>query len=475
MTDFSLVVPTYNEARNIVGLCLVIESVLVKTGITYEIIVVDDHSPDGTGKLIRDLALQHKNIRLIERRSERGLGTAVVAGWSEARGGLLGVIDGDFQHPPEILGQLLKAMKQDNDLDIAIASRNVPGGGVTKWSAWRRAISWAGTALSHIFLRGSLKNVRDPMSGCFIIRKTIINDVKLAPPGYKVLMEVLARAKPKKIIEIPYFFKERRRGGSKAGLEQYWVSLMHLISLSIETNRRPKLLKRSYNNEDIDTGYYYEALNRNAVQKYWQLKKFYTIYRCLNAGPVIDIGSGPGVFFYLYGNKINWPKINLDCSYKQIFYGRAINRNTLCVNGFSNALPFKNNSFSTVLLIETLEHLDEVNIAATLKEVFRILKINGKALISTPNSRSTWPLLEIIVSLIGPVNYRRIHITKFDIKKLIKKIKISGLSINTVKTIYVFSPFFAFFSKNLGDLIFNLEQKILPASGNIILVEATKC
>ena len=89
MTDFSLVVPTYNEARNIVGLCLVIESVLVKTGITYEIIVVDDHSPDGTGKLIRDLALQHKNIRLIERRSERGLGTAVVAGWSEARGGLL--------------------------------------------------------------------------------------------------------------------------------------------------------------------------------------------------------------------------------------------------------------------------------------------------------------------------------------------------------------------------------------------------
>lgn len=230
----SLVIPTYNEANNIVPLCMQLQEVLVKTGITFEIIIVDDNSPDGTWKIASDLARQQEAVKVIRRMDKKGLATAVLAGWAQAEGEILGVIDGDLQHPPETMAQLLKKILEDQSADIVIASRYVTGGGISKWGPCRRFISRLSTLVSHICIPQPLKTVRDPMSGYFILRKKVLEGKSLTPIGYKILLEVLAKGAYAKAVEVPYIFQERIKGSSKAGLKQYLISLFHILKLSFE-------------------------------------------------------------------------------------------------------------------------------------------------------------------------------------------------------------------------------------------------
>lgn len=242
--EFSLVIPTFNEARNIEPLCLRLVEVLAKADVSHEIIIVDDDSPDQTWKLAQELSNKYKAIKVIRRMSERGLGSAVAAGWKKAEGDILGVIDGDLQHPPELLRSMLKIIRQDPSADIVIASRYTRGGGVSKWSLSRRAVSFTGTAISAFFLRGILKKVKDPMSGYFILRRGVIQGKTLKPMGYKILLEVLAKGKYQNAVEIPYLFHERAVGGSKAGIRQYLTSFFYILSLSAQTRQLPKALKK---------------------------------------------------------------------------------------------------------------------------------------------------------------------------------------------------------------------------------------
>lgn len=133
----SLVLPTYNESGNITDIIQVLTQLLepvLKN--QYELIVVDDNSPDYTWKMAADLMADYPQLQVMRRVEEKGLSTAVVRGWQAARGEILGVIDADLQHPPEILLQLLAEMQQGADL--ALASRHVEGGGVSEWSLIRR-------------------------------------------------------------------------------------------------------------------------------------------------------------------------------------------------------------------------------------------------------------------------------------------------------------------------------------------------
>lgn len=230
----SLVIPTYNEARNIKNLCFLLIEILTKEAVVFEIIIVDDNSPDGTWQIAENLSKQLQHIKVIRRMHERGLAAAVAAGWKESSGGILGVIDGDLQHPPELLPSMLKQLFNDPELDIVIASRNVKGGGIAKWSLKRRIISRLGTMISTLLLSGIIKGIKDPMSGYFILRKRVIEGKNLTPLGYKILLEVLAKCGCNKIMEIPYFFNERTVKASKAGLKQYLISLFHIIKISVQ-------------------------------------------------------------------------------------------------------------------------------------------------------------------------------------------------------------------------------------------------
>ncbi|MFH1441849.1 MAG: polyprenol monophosphomannose synthase [Candidatus Omnitrophota bacterium] len=233
--SFSLIIPTYNEAKNIKDLCFLLIEILKKENIVFEIIIVDDNSPDGTWQIAENLSKQYQYIKVIRRIHKKGLATAVVTGWKKSSGGILGVIDGDLQHPPELLPSMLKKIITESDLDIVIASRNVKGGSTEKWSLTRRIISKMGTIISTLLLSDIIKDIKDPMSGYFILRRRIIEGKNLTPLGYKILLEVLAKCACDKIIEIPYCFNERTNKASKAGLKQYLISLFHIFKLSIQT------------------------------------------------------------------------------------------------------------------------------------------------------------------------------------------------------------------------------------------------
>ena len=231
---FSLVVPTFNERPNIGPLIGRIEAVLNQEPVDFEIIIVDDNSPDETWKLAQEIAKEDSHLRVIKREGARGLATAVVDGWKAAKGEILGVIDADLQHPPEILPNLLKPILRGL-ADISVASRHASGGGVGKWNLLRRFISRGAAAIAFLMLPRTLRLVQDPMSGFFLIKRSVIDSTRLKPKGYKILLEVLAKGNYRKIVEVPYVFEERKNGKSKLGPKQYLEFLMHVGMLAAKS------------------------------------------------------------------------------------------------------------------------------------------------------------------------------------------------------------------------------------------------
>jgi dolichol-phosphate mannosyltransferase len=226
----SVIVPTFNEALNIERLVTELAQLLDEPfGHRYEIIVVDDNSPDRTWELAQKLAGERPRLRVMRREQERGLSTAVIRGWQAARGQVLCVIDADLQHPPEVALALYRVIERG--ADIAVASRNLEGGGVSDWSVLRRIVSRTAQLIGLLILPGVVGRVTDPMSGYFMIRRGAIEGVELNPLGYKILIEVIARGRFPWVGEVPYVFSERVRGGSKANARVYLDYLRHLLRL----------------------------------------------------------------------------------------------------------------------------------------------------------------------------------------------------------------------------------------------------
>ena len=238
----SLVVPTYNERLNIEPLVERTGKTLASTGEDFELIIVDDNSLDGTSDAVRDLQPTRPWLKLLVRKNERGLSTAVTAGWAMARGDVLGCMDADLQHPPEMLGKLVERLKTSG-ADIVVASRHVRGGGVSDWSLARRFVSWTATLMATLILPGTLGEVRDPMSGFFLLRRNVIRAARLKPLGYKILLEVLAKGDYTRIEEVPFVFEERVQGGSKIGPSTMWHYVAHLARISVETGEAVRMAK----------------------------------------------------------------------------------------------------------------------------------------------------------------------------------------------------------------------------------------
>lgn len=219
--DVSVIIPTYNEVGNIKKLIQQIDENL--RDYNFEIIVVDDSSPDGTAKAAREM-MQSYPVRVISRPEKSGLSSAVIDGFRESYGDYIGVIDGDLQHPPEYIKHFVDAVS--NGHDIAVASRYEKGGSVEGWSAFRKAVSRGAIALSM-----PLTNVKDPMSGYFFIKRKVIENTILDPIGYKILLEILVKGSYYKVKEFPYKFKLRESGESKLGIGEYINYTRHLYGL----------------------------------------------------------------------------------------------------------------------------------------------------------------------------------------------------------------------------------------------------
>lgn len=232
----SLVVPTYNEAGNVEKMVRILSSLLDSAlPENYELIIVDDDSPDQTWAIAQTLISNYPHLQVMRRQGERGLSTAVIRGWQAARGEILGVIDGDLQHPPDVLPRLLAAIAAGADL--AVASRHVEEGGVSDWSLTRRFLSRGAQILGLLLLPGAISRVSDPMSGYFLVRRCAIAEQPLQPLGYKILIEVLGRGKIEQIAEVGYIFQERETGASKVTWKQYQEYIRHLLRLRLSTGR----------------------------------------------------------------------------------------------------------------------------------------------------------------------------------------------------------------------------------------------
>ncbi|MCI4367149.1 MAG: polyprenol monophosphomannose synthase [Thermoplasmata archaeon] len=220
--EVSVLLPTLDEA----GSLRAIGSRLVAALAPYrsEILVIDDDSSDGTADVVRELAATGP-FRLLERRGERGLSSAVIAGMAATTGTLLVVMDADGSHPPELIPQLIEPVRSGT-AEFALASRHVPGGDVGPMSRTRRAIS-SGAAL----LARPLARVHDPMSGFFCVRREILQRATLRPLGFKIALEILVKCRPRPVVEIPFVFQDRVYGESKLGSRVIGSYLRHVVRL----------------------------------------------------------------------------------------------------------------------------------------------------------------------------------------------------------------------------------------------------
>lgn len=218
----SIIIPTYNEADNIEKLVGIIQKELSKR--KFEIIIVDDDSPDKTWKVANDIKKKYKysNLKVIRRKNERGLSSAVLTGFKNARGNILGVIDADLSHPPKLMNSMIDECEQS---DIVIASR-YSGKGREELTLFRRFVSKGAT-----FMARPLTRVSDPMSGYFFFNRKVIKNADLKPKGYKILLEILVKGEYNKFKEVDFSFGKRYSGKSKLGAKVYFDYILHLISL----------------------------------------------------------------------------------------------------------------------------------------------------------------------------------------------------------------------------------------------------
>jgi dolichol-phosphate mannosyltransferase len=220
----SVIIPTYNEKENIKILIPKIFEVFRKNRINGEVIIVDDNSPDGTGDAADQLSKKF-NVKVLHRKGKSGLGSAVVEGFEASKGNILGVMDADLSHPPELIPKMLNLIK-NNKADVIFASRYAKGGCVENWSIKRKIISKGASLLAK-----GLTSVKDPMSGFFLLKREVVENVDLNPKGYKIGLEILAKGRYSKINEIPYTFVDRKIGKSKMNWKEMYNYIKHVTSL----------------------------------------------------------------------------------------------------------------------------------------------------------------------------------------------------------------------------------------------------
>ena len=221
----SLIIPTLREARNLEILLPQVCKVLRSSAGSFEVVIVDDNSGDGTDRVVRRNS-RGSPVRLIIRKDETGLSSAVLRGFKEARGEAFIVMDADLSHPPALLAEIAGLLKKGYDL--VLPSRYMKGGGVEVWPFDRRILSWGATLMARF-----LTPVKDPMSGYFGLKRSVVDGVRLDPVGFKILLEILVRGHydRKSIVEIPYIFKNRNIGSSKLDGRVSGEYLKHLWKL----------------------------------------------------------------------------------------------------------------------------------------------------------------------------------------------------------------------------------------------------
>ena len=274
IVTFSIVIPTYNESENILRLISEIEKNLPTSDFT-EIIVVDDNSPDGTGKLVEDcitkkgIKAKEKNsshtknhiLKVVHRTGKEGLIPAILDGVRQSSGTNVLIMDADFSHPPEVIPKMMSELKR-NPNSIVIGSRYIEGGKVVGWPARRKILSKGASTLARLGL--NVKNVKDPMSGLFALPRELIQNISIATKGYKILLEILVKNKEIPVIEVPYTFTDRQSGKSK-------------MSYNVIVNYAKAIWQLYQHGQKSDRVKISEQVNKRSVRFISKVGRYYTV------------------------------------------------------------------------------------------------------------------------------------------------------------------------------------------------------
>ncbi|MFO0701016.1 MAG: glycosyltransferase family 2 protein [Nitrospira sp.] len=225
----SIVIPTFNESQNVKELLRRIQATLGTTG--WEIVFVDDDSPDGTAAVVRDIARTDPRVRCLQRVGRRGLSSACIEGMLAVSAPIIAVMDADLQHDEAILPRMLTEI--EGGADVVIGTRYSAGGSTGDWNESRKAMSRLATTASRVILR---QPISDPMSGFFMLQRKVLESTvhHLSGLGFKILLDILATAKqPLRVTEVPYRFRDRLAGESKLDEMVVWEYAMLLADKTI--------------------------------------------------------------------------------------------------------------------------------------------------------------------------------------------------------------------------------------------------
>lgn len=226
----SIVIPTLNEGATIGGLIQDFDVMGQGGDVPVELIIVDDRSTDMTQEAVRVAMQTRPWVSLIVRDGAPDLSRAVVEGWRSARGEWLGAMDGDLQHPTEIWSRILEEMRR-GEADLVMGSRFVQGSTIEGLGHSRTVVSKTVIEFAHLMLGPAMPRLKDPMTGLFAVKRELVDLEKLRPRGYKILLEAIVRCGIRRIRELPFEFRSRKGGTSKAGprvLVQYVLQVLAL-------------------------------------------------------------------------------------------------------------------------------------------------------------------------------------------------------------------------------------------------------
>jgi dolichol-phosphate mannosyltransferase len=228
--ELTVVVPTYNERNNVEHIVASLGQALA--GVRWEVVFVDDDSPDGTAERVRELATQDTRVRCLQRVGRRGLSSACVEGVLASAAPFVAVMDADLQHDERLLPRMLAELRA-GDLDLVVGSRYMEGGGTSNWPTIRRRISEFATWLGRTVIG---TNLSDPMSGFFMLRRELLETHarELSSCGFKILLDLVATARGNvRYAELPYEMRARERGESKLDSLVIWEYLRLLGEKSV--------------------------------------------------------------------------------------------------------------------------------------------------------------------------------------------------------------------------------------------------
>lgn len=220
----SVIVPTYNEQEGLSRLVSTILGITDQAGIRAELVIVDDNSPDGTGKIADELAKENP-ITVIHRAGKLGLSSAVMEGFKASIGDIIIVTDADLSHDVSIIPKMVELIEKGEAM-LVVGSRYIKGGGIRNWPIFRYIVSKGA-----IFLSRGLTKIKDSMSGFFAFHRSVIEGAELSPIGYKIGLEIFVKGRYDRAIEIPYVFVNRSEGRSKLSKGEFVNYLKHLRDL----------------------------------------------------------------------------------------------------------------------------------------------------------------------------------------------------------------------------------------------------